>query len=256
MKRRRGGKDSDRKGKKKKLAVVSRDLVSKVGNVNDEEVLDFDNVDEDLQDFTEDIDVSISEPDVENEEPTAVGEKSVNTPISGLGRVKVKLKPSRILDAHRSPSETQAQSDADKSGPEVALVKQEPMAKKVNIRAKSTTPVSGAVLSVYSSRKASGMKFKTSKYAAVQNLQMQEEKTTSSDKDNCMGSHEDKRIPHCYQEYNDKELITALEVVGECHYFLTNVWLSCVKPNELHCFLSFFFWYCAGYKEGNENGCS
>lgn len=255
MKRRRGGKVSDRKGKKKKLAVVSRDLVSKVGNMKDEEVLDSDNVDEDLQDSTEEIDVSISEPDVENEEPTAVGEKSVNTPISGRGRVKVKLKPSRIMDVHRSRSETQAQSDADKSGPEVALEKQDPMAKEVNIRAKSTPPVSGAVLSVYSSRKASGMKFKTSKYAAVQNLQMQEEKqgekATSS-----KGSHEDKRLPHCYQEYNEKELITALEVVGECHYFLTNVWLSCVKPNELHFFLSFFFWYSAGDKEGDENGCS
>ncbi|XP_043704090.1 bromodomain testis-specific protein isoform X2 [Telopea speciosissima] len=148
----------------------------------------------------------------------------------GHGRVKVKLKSSKLYESQRTSSDVQTQSDTDKSSPQVGLGKQVEITEKMEDSANSLPEMKVASLE-RSSRKAGSIKIKSSRGLGSSNitvnpgssqLRMQGERTTqtASDSEKPLDSSTSResyqREPKCpYQDprYNEQELSAALAVI-------------------------------------------
>lgn len=207
MKRRRGSK----KGKAKKLrTTVTSEGGSNNGSMNTES-----------SSGTEDIDNDGVNSGVEAETPSSTGTDQPEKPViansvvprdkpPGLavyGRMKVKIKTSKPLDAQLNSSEVATHSDTDKSsqqaGPEKQVVSNEKMEDSANSLPDANVTTPGNVL-----KKSGGIKIKSSKcfsssMSPCSNVEMVKEEKTKKQEPELL--HRDLRL-------NKQELDTALEV--------------------------------------------
>lgn len=208
MKRRRGSK----KGKAKKLRTTgTSEGASNNGSMNTE-----------TSSGTEDIDNDGVNSGVEAETPSSTGtdqpERSViaNSSVprdkpAGLavyGRMKVKIKTSKTLDAPLTSPEVATHSDTDKSsqqaGPEKQVVSNEKMEDSANSLPEANVTTPGNVL-----KKSGGIKIKSSKgfcssMSPCSNAEMVKEEKTKK---------QEPELPRRDLRLNKKELDTALEVI-------------------------------------------
>ncbi|KAJ4944001.1 hypothetical protein NE237_014251 [Protea cynaroides] len=148
----------------------------------------------------------------------------------GRGRVKVKLKSSKLYESQHTSSDAQTQSDTDKSSLQVGLGKQVEVTEKTEDSASSLPETKVASLET-SSRKAGSIKIKSSKGIGSSNvtansrsshLRILGERTTqtASDSEKPLDSstsrESNQREPKCcYQDprYNEQELGATLAVI-------------------------------------------
>lgn len=163
MKRKRGNK----KGKSKKPHLVGgNEVVSNVVNPSTEDNSGLDDYDKDESDSDE----------MEAETPSSMGtdqqEKIANIDSGGLdksktpgrlvyGRVKVKIKTSKILESQLTSSDAPTHSDTDKSSQQVGLEKQL-VSEKMEDSANSL-PETSLGFSANQSKKAGSIKIKSSR---------------------------------------------------------------------------------------------
>lgn len=208
MKRRRGSK----KGKAKKLRTTgTSEGASNNGSMNTE-----------TSSGTEDIDNDGVNSGVEAETPSSTGTDQPEKPAiasSGLprdkpaglavyGRMKVKIKTSKTLDAQLISSEVATHSDTDKSsqqaGPEKQVVSNEKMEDSANSLSEANVTTPGNVL-----KKSGGIKIKSSKsfsssMSPCSNAEMVKEEKTKK---------QEPELLRCDLRLNKQELDTALEVI-------------------------------------------
>ncbi|KAG9456981.1 hypothetical protein H6P81_001489 [Aristolochia fimbriata] len=210
MKRRRGSKAGDKKGKKKKLTVVANHPASNFTSSNAEDDLGSDYVDDDQQHTSLEADMPSHGPDKVNNDTDCQGYRDRNVLQSGHGRVKVKLKSSKALESQRTCSDTQTQSDTDKSSQQVASERHGEIVEKKDIRSNlQSEPV---VFSGSSLRKVSTVKIRASGGLASQ--VHDDRGNLPFDNENTPDSHvKELKLPQLNYRFNEKELNTALGVI-------------------------------------------
>ncbi|XP_010251661.1 PREDICTED: bromodomain-containing protein 3 isoform X2 [Nelumbo nucifera] len=229
MKRKRGHK----KGKQKKhTALIGNELVLNAVGLNTEDNSGFDDVDGDQLDYG----VEVKAPDsMELDHPVKPtstdtdGFSDRSAGRSGRGRVKVKLRSSKMLESQHT-SDAHTQSDTDKSSLQVGLEKEREVTEKMEDSANSFPEVQFA-LSGKSSRKTGSIKIKSSRGLRSSNVVLnqgnspvyiQDEKTTQtvSDNDKIVESFKSRespeggqKLPFQQPQYKKKELNAALSVI-------------------------------------------
>ncbi|XP_042509546.1 bromodomain testis-specific protein isoform X2 [Macadamia integrifolia] len=244
MKRKRGHKKG--KQKKQSVSLVSRNeqALNAVSINTDNSGLD--DIDDAQMDSGMEVEASVStRPDylakIENTDTEVLSDNPTGklghngltdrpTGQLGRGRVKVKLKSSKLYESQRTSSDAQTQSDTDKSSLQVGLGKQVEVTEKMEDSANSLPEMKVASLE-RSSQKAGSIKIKSSRglgsskvtvNPGSSQLRMQGERTTqtASDSEKPLDSstsrESNQREPkHPYQNprYNEEELSAALTVI-------------------------------------------
>ncbi|OVA04290.1 Bromodomain [Macleaya cordata] len=218
MKRKWGHK----KGKQKKPSAVNSVAI----DTEDNSVLD--DLDDDDSQLDSSMEVEVPASVVPNQPPTFTNTNAdglTDRPAgrSGIGRVKVKLKSSKLLEHQRTYSDMQAQSDTDKSSQHVSLEKQGEVEKTDD--SANSLPGTQSAVSEKAPRKAGTLKIKSSR--GIINLtsspvQVQGERNTqtASDNDKTVDSsvsresqQREPKFPLHDSQYNEQELNVALMVI-------------------------------------------
>lgn len=231
MKRKRGQRAADKKGKHKEPVAISNDLVPNFVTLNTEDDSGLDDIDESETNSAMGIEGPSHEPDLPSKVSNVNGNGTVDRPV---GRVKVKLRSSKTSDPHYTHSNTQTQSDTDKSNPQTVSEKREEVVEKMEDSANSQ-PEKQASVSGNFSRKAGSIKIKSSRglgssdavsidrhinqsgspvtmSSERNHAHLDNEKTVASSMSNGLHSRE-LWFPDQDREYNQKELSAALAVI-------------------------------------------
>lgn len=158
MKRKRGNKKSKRKGGTEVAGKEAASLVTQDNSGFDE----FDN--DNNNDSGMEVDTPSSTGTDHLNVPNVNTEGSTDKPAgkSSVGRVKVKLRTSKIMDAQLNSSDAPTQSDTDKSSLQMGLEKQSVVSEKMEDSANSL-PQKETAVSGTASKKPGSIKIKSSK---------------------------------------------------------------------------------------------
>ncbi|XP_068647772.1 uncharacterized protein [Aristolochia californica] len=206
MKRRRGSRAGDKKGKKKKLTVVANHPASNFISSNTEDDLGSDY--DDQLDTTLEADTPSHWHDKANNDTDCQGYRDKNVLQSGHGRVKVKLKSSK--ESQRTCSDTQTLSDTDKSSQQVATDRHGEVVEKKEMGS-NLQPERPVIASGSSLRRLSTVKIKAS--GGLSSHVQDDRVHMPFDNENTDSHMKEPKLPHHNYQYNEKELNTALTVI-------------------------------------------
>ncbi|XP_077249732.1 DNA-binding bromodomain-containing protein isoform X2 [Tasmannia lanceolata] len=222
MKRKRGPRAGDKKGKRKELVLVSNDIAPNLVSLNTQDNSGFDDIDDGQLNSTIDIEAPSPGPDKLSNAISTGTDGLNNKPAgqSGHGRVKVKLKSSKMLEPHHTFSDSQMPNDMDKNNPQMALEKHSEVMEK---KEENTSRKAGTVKIKSSRVLGSTSVIMQDKYMNNPNssVQTQGERThalldieKTIDLATPRESHQrETKLPHQDYRYNKEELITALGVI-------------------------------------------
>lgn len=237
MKRKRGPRAGQKKGKKSGPSVV-KDPASAPVCVNTEDNISSDQNDDDQMNF----EMGIEPPSLGSDKLSNISSIDADLPNhrstgkAGPGRVKVKLRSSKVLEPRRSQSDAQTPSDTARSNPQAALEMNDvAMEKEDSTYSDGQTSEMQNNLSEQIPRKASSIKIKSSRGLGFSSDMMQDknlnklnsppqmpsernlvlsdnEKITDSSVPRNLRQRETK-VPYRDPRYNEKELSAALAVI-------------------------------------------
>eukprot|EP00268_Persea_americana_P052847 TRINITY_DN5941_c0_g1_i6.p1 TRINITY_DN5941_c0_g1~~TRINITY_DN5941_c0_g1_i6.p1 ORF type:complete len:701 (-),score=176.21 TRINITY_DN5941_c0_g1_i6:226-2328(-) len=231
MKRKRGSRAADKKGKKKEPTAPANDLGRNLVALNTEDNSGLDDFDDGELNSAMDSDALSHGPDL----PSKVSDMNAGgLNVRPVGRVKVKLRTSKTLEPHYAHSNTQTQSDTDKSNPQTVSEKHIEFVEKMEDSANSL-PAKQVSVSEKFSRKAGTIKIKSSKglgsssainvdkhinrpnspvqILADRNIALLDREKVA-DSSTSKELHRGKSwLPDQDRQYNENELSTALEVI-------------------------------------------
>ena len=208
MKRKRGNKKSKRKRGTEVAGKEASSLVPEENSGAEE----FDNDNNDNNDSAIEVDTPSSTGtdhlNLANVNPEVSIDKAAGK--SSLGRVKVKLRTSKFIDAQLNSSDALTQSDTDKSSPQMGVEKQSVVSEKIEDSANSL-PEKETGVSGTASKKPGSIKIKSTKSLGASN-----NPTTTAVKPQGGGN----RIPQQDSRPNKNELNSALTVRVHFRIFL------------------------------------
>eukprot|EP00262_Sarcandra_glabra_P016727 TRINITY_DN5549_c0_g1_i1.p1 TRINITY_DN5549_c0_g1~~TRINITY_DN5549_c0_g1_i1.p1 ORF type:complete len:657 (+),score=153.68 TRINITY_DN5549_c0_g1_i1:74-2044(+) len=225
MKRKRGPRAGDKKGKRKELLGIAEDHpIPNVVTINTE---DNSILDEDYGQLKSNMEIEAPSLGPENQSRVIYTDSNVlndkPTGQLGHGRVKVRLKSSKLLEPHRTFSDAQTQSDTDKSNPETPLDKHGEIMEKLEDSANSM-PETPVFVAGKSPKKAGSIKIKSSRGISSSNVVFPDKHMIKPDSPAQMQSAVDSlmsrephqktmKLPHRDYRHNEKELSAALGVI-------------------------------------------
>lgn len=227
MKRKRGSRAAEKKGKQKEPMAPANDLGQNLVTLNTEDNSGLDDFDDGELNSAVDSDTLSNGPDLLSKVSNVNADGLNNRPV---GRVKVKLRTSKTLEPH---SNAQTQSDTDKSNPQTVSEKHGDFVEKMEDSANSLPPKQVLVTANFS-RKAGTIKIKSSKglgstSAIIVDKHINQPNSAVQipadrnrallDKENAVDSSTSKELhkresllPDRDCQYNDNELSVALDV--------------------------------------------